>query len=204
MKKFIYLILILIAMPTIAQEKQKTITVVGEAQKMVTGNKYALIVSLHEVMADGYQQMEPITLEQMKKTYAAKLKESNLDFSKFKRNIGYEVSAAYSDKRESAYYLFETTKAEEIRSVSQIGLNGVSVVNVEVTADKLTYEQLAELSNTAIEDATKAAKILAKKMNKKVGAIINVIDNNSKTQYVNSYATSAEQVHNVTVVFELN
>ncbi|MEE9364770.1 MAG: hypothetical protein V3U92_19390 [Cellulophaga sp.] len=203
MKKFIYLMLLVFTIPLVAQESEKTITVVGETEKTVIGNKYSIIISLKQIIADGYQQMEPKSLDQVKELYAKKLKENGLDFSKFKRNVSYEFAVSYSEKRETSFYHFSTTNENEVRKIFKLAVNGTTIVNVEVTTEKLTYEQLAILSNKAIDDAKIAAKLLAKKINKNIGAILRVIDNNSKTQFVNSYGINDVQTHNVTVTFEL-
>lgn len=197
-----YIMVLLFAIPLIAQEKNNTITVIGETEKTVVGNTYTILVSLQQV-TEGYHGAELMSLSKVKATYTHKLGDLGIDFSRFRRNTLYEFSVSFSEKRETAYYYFKTTNKEDVRKITKLNLSGVSIINVEILPKKLTNEELAKLSNEAIEDARQTANATAKKMSKTIGDILTVVDSNTKTQYINSYGTTPSQLHTVTVVFEL-
>ncbi len=203
MKKFIYLTILVISIPVFGQQVQKKITVIGEAEKTVVAHNYTITVALQQIMADGYQLMNPISLVEVHENYMKTLKDHGLDFSQFKRNLYYEFAYGYSEKRNTAYYQFSTVNKEDIATIKKLAVQGVSIMNIEITPKNLTIEELANLSNAAIEDAKLKAKALAKKMKKRVGPILEVVDNNAKTQSIDAYTLSNKQAHYVTVVFEL-
>ena len=63
------------------------------------------------------------------------------------------------------------------------------------------YKVLAK--KKAIDDAKEKAEALAKKLDKTIGDIVAIADQNTNMQYIQSYGTSTVQSHSVTVTFEL-
>ena len=195
---------LLFAVPLIAQEHKNTITVVGETETIVDDDSYIVLIGLQQVLVyEGQGEVEVTSLDEVKKNYIKKLEASGIKFSQLTRNTYYEFAMSYSQNRESEYYHFKTSNKEDVRKLSKLKSAGMSVVNTEVEAKKLTNEELVDLSKKAIDNAKERANALAKEMNKTLGEIISIVDQNSSTRYIQSYGTSTLQSHAVTVSFEL-
>lgn len=195
---------VLFALPSIAQEHVNTITVVGETEKEVEDSSYTILISLQQIMVyEGQGEVEVSSVEEVKKNYINKLNEIGIDFTRFDRNTYYEFAASYSQNRETQYYFFKTSNKEDVRKIVNLKLAGISISDTVIEASKLSNEELVSLSNKAIDNAREKATLLAKKMNKTIGEITAIIDQNTSEQYVQNYGTSISQSHTVTVSFEL-
>lgn len=204
MKKFIFLMALLFTVPLIAQEHKNTITVIGETQTKVDSDSYVVLIALQQVLVyEGQGEVEVTSLDDVKKNYIKKVEASGIDFSQFTRNTYYEFAMSYSQSRESEYYHLRTTNMEDVRKLTELKSAGMSVINTEIEAKKLTNAQLVDLSKKAIDNAKEKAKALAKELNKTIGEIVSIVDQNSSKQYIESYGTSASQSHVVSVSFEL-
>lgn len=204
MKKIICLIALLLALPSIAQERKNTIVVVGETEKVVVDDTYTIIIGLQQVLVyEGPTEIEATSLNEVTENFIKKLKNIGIDFNRFKRNNYYEFAMSFSQNRESAYYYLKSSDKEEVRKLIQLKSSGMSIVNTEMEATELTDKQLVELSIKAIADAKERATAIAKKMNKTVGEIVSISDQNTKMQIIQGYGISSTQPHSVTVAFEL-
>jgi uncharacterized protein YggE len=204
MKRIIFLMVVLFALPSIAQEHVNTITVTGETEKIVEESGYTILVALQQILVfEGQGEVEVSSVEDVKKNYIDKLNEVGIDFNQFYRNTYYEFAASYSATRETQYYYFQTPNKEDVRKILNVKLAGISIADTVINGGKLTNEELASLTKKAIDDAREKAIIVAKKMNKTIGEITAIVDNNTDEQYVQNYGTSTLQSHAVTVSFEL-
>ncbi|WP_159023946.1 SIMPL domain-containing protein [Formosa sp. L2A11] len=204
MKKIIYLLVLLFALPSIAQESKNTIEVIGEAEKVISDDSYTILIALQQVMVyEGQVETEATSLAVVEKNYIKKLEEAGVDFNRFKRNTYYEFAMSYSQSRESAYYYLKTSDKDEVRKIMQLKSSGMSIANIDIETTKLTDQELVDLSIKAIANAKEKAEAIAKKMNKTIGEIVKISDQNSSFQYIQSYGTSTKQTHGVTVSFEL-
>lgn len=202
MKKLIFILLISVS-PLFSQERIKTITVIGETENRVEIGRYHLTLSLKQIVPDGYQHLEPKSLLELKQLYNDKLKEIGVDFGKFKENLLLYLYLANSELNDTAYYSYSTTSSDEIQKIIKQRMKGLTVINVEVIAKEKNNEELAVLSNLAIEDAKVVAQKIAKKLNKKLGDIVKVEDSNTKAQYMDTYKFIAPQKYSVTVQFSI-
>ncbi|MHA7944263.1 SIMPL domain-containing protein [Formosa sp. 3Alg 14/1] len=204
MKKIIYLMLLLITVPSMAQNSKNTITVIGETEKHVTDDSYTILIALQQVMVyEGQGEVEATSLDVVRENYIKKTEEAGIDFNKFKKNTHYEFAMSYSQNRETACYYLKTSDEAEVRKIVKLKSAGMSVVNVDVETKDLTSQELVALSTKAIANAKDKAEAMAKQLNKKVGEIVSINDTNSSEQYVQSYGTLPTQIHSVTVSFEL-
>ena len=204
MKKLIYLVVLLFTIPLISQECNHSIVVIGETKKTVVDDSYNILISLQQIMVyEGQGEVEATSLDLVRKNYIKKLEEVGIDFSRFRRNTYYEFAMSYSQNRESESYYLKTSNQEEVRKIIRLKSAGMSISNIEVETKELTDKQLVELSVKAIDNAKDKAKAIAKKMNKTLGEIISISDQNTSGQYIQSYGASTMQPHSVTVSFEL-
>ena len=204
MKKIIYLIVLLFVITSHAQESKNTIVVIGESEKIVLDDNYTILIALQQIMVyEGQVEVEATSLEVVKKNYIKKIEDLGIDFSRFKRNTYYEFAMSYSQNRESEYYYLKTSDKEEVRRIMQIKSAGMSVANIDLETTKLTNKQLVDLSIKAIANAKEKAEAIATKLNKTIGEIVSISDQNTSTQYIQSYGTSTSQAHAVTVTYEL-
>ena len=204
MKKLIYLIALFFTIPLISQEQSNTISVIGETEKTITDENYTVIIALQQIMVyDGQVEVEATSLEDVTRNYIKKLDEAGIDFSRFRRNNYYELVMSYGQNREAAYYYLKTTNKDEARKIINLKSSGVSVASSEVESKKLTDKELVALSVKAIENARQKAELIAKKLNKTIGEIVSISDQNTNAQYNQSYGTNKLQPHSVTVAFEL-
>jgi len=204
MKKLIYIIALLLAIIANSQEKENTITVIGETDKNLVDENYVVLIALQQVLVyEGSAEVEATSLKVVKQNVIKKLKDLDIDFNRFKRNTYYEFSMAYSQNRESAYYFLKTSDKEEVRKILNLKSAGVSIANIEVETTALTDPELVDLSAKAIANARERAAAIAGKMNKSIGEIVSITDQNTNSQYLQSYGTTTLQPHSVTVTFEL-
>ncbi|WP_109434840.1 MULTISPECIES: SIMPL domain-containing protein [Aquimarina] len=202
MKKLVFILLLAIT-PSIAQENGKTLTVVGEANKQVEVSSYFLTISLKQIVADGYQQLEPKSLAEVQQMYSDKLKAIGVDFSKYSKNILYQLYASYSEVNDVAYYNYTSTSEEEIMKIIKQKMNGLTVVQVQADAKEKTNKEWADLTLTAVEDAKTKAQKAAEGLGKKLGEITKVVNSDTKAQYINMYKPDEIQKHLVTVTFTI-
>ena len=204
MKKLIYIIALLLAIIANSQEKENTITVIGETDKNLVDENYVVLIALQQVLVyEGSAEVEATSLKVVKQNVIKKLKDLDIDFNRFKRNTYYEFSMAYSQNRESAYYFLKTSDKEEVRKILNLKSAGMSIANIEVETTALTDQELVDLSVKAIANAKEKATAIAAKMNKSIGEIVSITDQNTNSQYLQSYGTTTLQPHSVTVTFEL-
>lgn len=204
MKKIICLLGLLFTIPLISQECNHVISVVGQTPKTVQDDGYSILITLQQIMVyEGQGEVEATSLEQVRKNYIKKLEDAGIDFSRFRRNNSYEFAMSYSQNRKSESYYLKTSNQDEVRKIIRLKSAGMSISNIEVEAKELTKEQLVELSIKAIDNAKQKAATLAKKMNKKLGEIVSILDSNTSEQYLQSYGMPIKQFHNVTVAFKI-
>lgn len=204
MKKLIYIIALLLAIIANSQEKENTITVIGETDKNLVDENYVVLIALQQVLVyEGSAEVEATSLKVVKQNVIKKLKDLDIDFNRFKRNTYYEFSMAYSQNRESAYYFLKTSNKEEVRKILNLKSAGVSIANIEVETTALTDPELVDLSAKAIANARERATAIARKINKSIGEVVSITDQNTNSQYLQSYGTTTLQPHSVTVTFEL-
>jgi len=204
MKKFIFLMAVLFAVSSIAQENRNTITVVGETETSVEDNSYTILISLQQILVyEGQGEVEVASVSDVKNNYINKLGDLGIDFSRFRRSTYYEFSASYGQGRVTEYYFLKTENKEEVRKIINLKLAGTSIANTEIEANKLSNDELVALAKKAMDNAREKAEALAQKMNKTVGEVVGIVDQNTSEQYAQSYGTSRLQSHVVTVSFEL-
>ncbi|WP_225035444.1 SIMPL domain-containing protein [Winogradskyella sp. SM1960] len=204
MKKIIFLMALVFSVPLIAQEHRNTITVVGETQAALGNSSYTILISLQPIFVyEGQTEVEVASLAEAKQNYIKQLKAIGIDFSRFKRNAYYEFMTSYSSNRASEYYYIKTSNKEEVRKITRLKSAGMSIANTDIDAHILSKEQLVDLSKKAIDNAEEKAEALAKKIDKTIGEIVTIVDQNTSEQYMQSYGTSTSQTHIVTVTFEL-
>ncbi|WP_083478215.1 SIMPL domain-containing protein [Lacinutrix himadriensis] len=204
MKKFIFLMAVLFTVSSIAQENRNTITVVGETETSVEDSSYTILISLQQILVyEGQGEVEVASVSDVKNNYINKLGDLGIDFSRFRRSTYYEFAASYGQGRVTEYYYLKTSNKEEVRKIINLKLAGTSIANTEIEAKKLTNDALVELAKKAMDNAREKAEALAAKMNKTIGEVVAVVDQNTSGQYVQSYGTSTLQSHVVTVSFEL-
>ncbi|WP_074408252.1 MULTISPECIES: hypothetical protein [Aquimarina] len=203
MKKLVFIVLLLTVTSVISQENNATLTIVGEANKQIEVNNYVLTISLKQLVANGYQQLEPKSLSQVKQSYSDKLKTIGVDFSKFQKNVLYQLYASYSEVNDISYYNYTTASEEEVIKITKQRMNGLTIMQVEAVAKEKNNTEWAALTLTAIEDAKVKAKKTADHLNKKLGHIIKVENSDSRTQYINMHKPEEIQKHLVKVTFTL-
>ncbi|WP_103863755.1 SIMPL domain-containing protein [Aquimarina sp. I32.4] len=202
MKKLVFILLLTVT-SVFSQENSKTLTIVGEAGKQVEIENYFLTISLKQIVADGYQQLEPKSLSEVEQLYTDKLKAIGVDFSKFSKNTLYQLYTSYSQVNDVSYYNYSTSSEEEMIKIIGQKMNGLTITQVEATAKEKTNTELVALTQTAIEDAKKKAQKIAEGLNTKLGDIIKIEDSSSKMQYINMYKPQEVQKQLITVTFKL-
>ncbi|WP_299252411.1 SIMPL domain-containing protein [uncultured Lacinutrix sp.] len=204
MKKLIFLMAVLFSVSAIAQENRNTITVVGETETSVEDNSYTILVSLQQILVyEGQGEVEVASVSEVKNNYINKLGDLGIDFSRFRRSTYYEFVSSYGQSRVTEYYFLKTSNKEEVRKIINLKLAGTSIANTEIESKKLTNDELVSLAKKAMDNAKNKAEALAKKMNKTVGDVVGIVDQNTSAQYAQSYGTNRLQSHTVTVSFEL-
>lgn len=202
MKKIVFIILLTVT-SVFSQENTKTLTIIGEANKQVEVNSYFLTISLKQIVADGYQQLEPKSLSQVTQMYSDKLKTIGVDFNKFRKNVLYRLYASYSEVKDVSYYNYTTTSEEEMIKIIKLKMNGLAIVQIEAVAKEKTNEEWVVLTSAAIKDAKVKAQKIAGDLHKKLGTIIKIENSDTRMQYLNMYKPNEIQKHLVTVTFTL-
>lgn len=204
MKKLVFIVLTVLTITSaIAQETSETITVTGETNTQTGIERYLITVSLKQIVPDGYQQLEPKSLDEVKQTYRDKLKSVGVDFNKFQKNVVYRLYASYSDVTDIEYYNYNATSEEEAMKIITQKVSGLTIVQVEAKAKEQTNTQWADLTLKAIEDAKVKAQKTASSLGKTLGKIKKIENSSTNTQYVNITNPREVQKHYVTVTFAL-
>lgn len=203
MKKLVFIVFLLTVTSVVSQENNTTLTIVGETNKQIEVNNYFITISLKQIVADGYQQLEPKSLSQVKQLYSDKLKTIGVDFSKFQKNVLYQLYASYSEVNDVSYYNYATASEEEMIKIIKQKMNGLTIVQIEAVAKEKNNTEWSALTLAAIEDAKVKAKKTADHLNKKLGRIVKIENSDSRTQYINMYKPEEVQKHLVTVTFTL-
>ncbi|PNW26324.1 SIMPL domain-containing protein [Formosa algae] len=202
MRTIIYALIVLLTLPTFAQDSNHTIEVLGEVEKEVLPEYYNIIITLQDVTVyESQGEMVVTPLESVQQNFT--LKASGIDFNRFIRNTYYEFAMSYSQGKATACYNLQTSDQDEVRTILQLKSAGVSIANIDMEPIKFSDAQLVDLSVQAIENAKVKAQAIAKKMNKSIGEIVSISDPNTSQQYIQTYGVSKTQTHSVTVSFEL-
>jgi len=204
MKNIITIIVTALFSTVVISQEAPSINIIGETHYNIEKIKnYLIHIQLKDVKSDGYSTFENKTLEQVKADYKNKLTGIGVDFNKFSENKGLYIYSGYSDAyNESMYYTYITNSEEEILSIIKAKIPGLTVMNIEINAERFSSEKISELAASAVKDAKEKAEKVAKKLNKKLGEIISVTDTNYSVP-VYSYYGSQNYTYTVNVKFEL-
>ena len=203
--KSIIAIIVTVLISTVAMSQEApSISIVGETPYTVEKIKnYVIYIQLKDIKSDGYSNFENKTLEQVKAEYKNKLAAINVDFNKFSEDKGLFIYSGYSDTyNESMYYTYITNSEEEIISIIKAKIPGLTVMNIEINAERFSSEKISELAALAVKDAEEKAEKVAKKLNKKLGKIISVTDTNYSVPTY-SYYGNQNYTYSVNAKFEL-
>ncbi|MBW8682842.1 SIMPL domain-containing protein [Chitinophaga rhizophila] len=174
MKKLILAgIILMSALGSQAQEQQDhSIQVTGTSSVTREVESYQIDFSIAVDYAYGETESRK-SFEDLKKSFFAKVKEAGLDESKFKEDkMGYQALRMY---REGNLYTFSTLSRDELLKASQLA-NG-TVVNI--TGTRAKFKPIVKTDKqfeTAFRNSQEKAAMIAKAINKKLGAVVSVTD----------------------------
>ncbi len=199
MKKLI-LILFIFATPLFAQQPTNTITVIGEAiQETIEIEKYNITIEIKEVLADGYTNLETISIPQLVNNYKSKLNNLGLNFNELKENTVYNNTNTYN----IFSYTYSTSIVDNLKKVLSIKMQGITSW-VTIIGKEKTNTYIAKLNAEAIQDAKNKANLIAQNINKKVGNILSIEDTNHKQQfYLITHKPDEKEKYYVKVSFSL-
>ena len=203
MKNIIIILLVLISFTKSFSQQTKSISVQGETEYRIEKAKiYVANLQLKELKADTYSSFEDKSLELVREQLKVKLHEMGLNFNNLVENKTLFFYSSYNDPYESMYYTFKTNSELEFTKLLSIKVVGLSIVNVEISLEKLTSEETSKLAFKAIENAREKAQKIAGKLNKKVGDIISITDQNYSAVPI-GYYNNENNIYSVNVNFNL-
>jgi uncharacterized protein YggE len=174
MKKIILVTIAFISIATAtvkAQESKSFIEVVGTTTYKRTVEQYNVTIIITE---DALYNNGSERFAELKETYLTRVKDSGIDTSKLKENEFQYLTTGYV--KEGTVLSFETKFKDELIKLLKIKSRGVIIYNRYATYKPTDIEAL---SKKAIENARQKAEGIAKNINKKLGTIIAIEDNNS-------------------------
>jgi len=200
MKKLILLTIafITIATATVKAQKDKSfIEVVGATTYKRIAEKYkvTIIISEDALYSNGSER-----ISELKKMYLTKVKASGIDVSELKENEFQYLTTGYV--KDGTVFNFETKSKDDLIKILKIKSLGVVIYNRYVTYNSIDTEVL---SKKAIDNAKQKADKISKNINKKVGTIIVVKDENVDEirEAIYEDSTQVPVNYKITVRFEL-
>ncbi len=202
MKKTVTLLItfLLLTVGASAQQNNRYIQVLGNStyQKNIQQYKVDIIMSLD--YANGMYS----TLEEIKEDYFKKLEKIGISQLQLKEDRYKYALLGYSGQ--GTAYSLKTSSKEIFEKFLFLKQTGVQVHTRFI--DYSLGQEVAEITNKAIENARQKAEKIAEKMHKKIGKILVVNDSNNLNQInrneaLNYYDYTNEYYYSVTVRFEL-
>lgn len=191
--------LILIAMPTFAQQSPNNITVNGVHQYTISPEyKAKMIVSLNNV----YYDTQSTNLEEIKSTYMERLTKAGIDVSGIKEDdLGY---ALLGYEKDGVVLEYTTNSLEMMKTFLSVRSLGVSKSDSNLSVE-LTDEQMATYAKAAFDNAKSKAEAIAKKVGRSIGKAIYINDSNYKKLSESMYYASPLNTKDyyISVSFEL-
>ncbi|WP_284650940.1 SIMPL domain-containing protein [Flavobacterium terrisoli] len=168
-------LLLLLSYQSFSQDvKENQIRVVGKYQETLFAKKYELNFIIQEVtsMSGGEKQVLK-SMDAVKKEFLAYLKSEKLfegDFTFMNQN-----NQSYGNKGSNySFVVADLNKANQIVQSTKIaGINNITIKYLFEYDD----DDINKLAAKAIDNAKSKADFMAKKLNKKIGAVISVDDN---------------------------
>ncbi len=200
MKKLILVTIAFISIATAtvkAQESKSFIEVEGTTSYKRTAEQFHVTIIITE---DVLYNNGSERFSELKENYLTKFKVSGVDISKLKESEFQYLTTGYN--KEGTVFNFKTKSRDEFIKVLKIKSLGVVVYSRYVTYKPMNVEAL---SKKAIENARLKAEKIAKNINKKLGEIIAIEDDNFTEIREAIYEDSTEVPVNyqITVRFEL-
>jgi len=200
MKKIILLAAIFIAsLKGFSQENKNCINVTGINQVAIAPTYTAkMMVSLQNV----YYDSQISNLEEIKSGYMDKLTKAGIKSSSIKIDQLYYDLMGYDKK--GLVIEFQTPSIIELQKFLNIRSLGVRNIENKYKVE-FTEEQLAEYAKGAFDNAKKKALSIAKKLDKNIGSIIYLTDNNANTIEKSWHDGSSKNLldYSISVSFEL-
>lgn len=204
MRNILITILTVLFSTAVIGQDVPSINIAGETSYTVSKIKnYVIHIQLKDVKSDEYSNLGIKTLDQVTTEYRNKLAENDVDFNKFSENKTLYIYSAYGDTyNESSNYTFITSSETEILNVIKSKVPGLTIMSVEINAEPFPSEKISELTTLAINNAKEKAEKIAKNVNKKLGGIISISNENYDIPTY-SYYTNENLTFMVKVEFEL-
>ncbi len=202
MKKICFVILLLVSCIGQGQTKEiapNTVSVTGRAIVKRTITRYKAKVSLNMEQVY-YSDPQCTSLETFKAKYFAKLDEKGIDSLEFKENK--MEFLAYGYQRDGTVLELETTSLDKIKTLSQIKMPGISTTyqfKAEIT--EADYEKLLK---EAFDNAHTNASKIGKVSNKKLGAIVSIVDNTVNQSIWSSRNYNYDEYATIYVTYRLD
>jgi hypothetical protein len=203
MKNILIILLVLINFTKSFSQQNNSISVQGETEYNIEKAKsYVAYLQLKELKSDSYSNFEDKSLELVREQLKVKLEGIGLNFNDLIENKTLFFYSSYSDPYKSMYYTFKTSSELEFTKLLSVKMVGLTMLNVEINSEKLTPEETSKLALRAIENAREKAQKIAEKLNKKVGDIISITDQNYSAVPI-GYYNNENNIYSVNVNFNL-
>ncbi|MDY7394290.1 SIMPL domain-containing protein [Aureibaculum sp. 2210JD6-5] len=176
----------------------KTIEVSGAVKLERKISRYRAKISI-EVNQNPYGDEEVSDLEEIKNQYYLALVENGVDVNKFVEDT-FEFRT-YNYQAEGTMLKYECESQKEISQLLDIKVPGIyiNLLECKYIIDDESYDEITE---AALEDAKIRANKIAAKIDKKVGAIVNLVDYRQLNDYWTTF-NPYDEFFELKVVFEL-
>lgn len=203
MKQIFYILLVLLPLIGVSQNKNTTIKVSGRAVHVDASPTYKATLSLSPAYST--YGADSMSLDELKSHYKETLESNGILWSEIKETpyeFGFETMGY--DKAGSVYE-FTTTSIEKMRAFLRIKSLGLQRLNI-VAVQEIDAEELKKLYEVALKDAKAKAIAIASALDKKIVRILTIEDN----QYVGQKVETSifydrpvgEYIYGLQVIFE--
>lgn len=203
MKQLVYILLLLISIPMVAQGQNATIKVLARAIHVDSSPTYKATISISPAYSS--YASDGMDFEELRSLYQKALELQGIAWKEIKERpyeFGFETMGY---DKEGAIYEFSTSSIEKMRTfltIKSLGLqrlNSVAVLKIDEGTAKSLYGK-------AMEDARKKASLIALALGKELGDAITVED----AQHLNGQVETSicydrpvgEYIHSFQVVFQ--
>lgn len=197
--------LIIISVAVSAQNRSKTIKVVGQTLFMQEVELYKVKLHISRSNYYDYSTDDKPSLQEIEKSYFSKMKELGFPESKFKKSKDIDNYNNYTV--ETSIYIFETGSSEEFHKFLKTKpANGVLQGDKLLVFKPMAMANRRILFQAAIKDAASQAAMLADTMGKKVGNLVAITDLNSFNSELEDhyyYSLGKKTVYNIQAEYEL-
>jgi len=196
---FFYLFLCFLPLIGFSQE-QNFINVSGFSDLTIQSESIRLTLQLTEIQRNEYNKIREKSIDEILEDLDANLKSIGSSRKDIVEVWPPNKNSNYKTQNTIKYY-FYAKNVEEAKNVARFQVKGLKLMAVKYYYPEDIEIDFEVLAKQALENAQEKADFLAKRVNKKLGKIINISDQSQPLKDLNNNYTTEEST---TITYKLN